>query len=122
MRDAGSNDPVLIIDEIDKMGTDFRGDPASAMLEVLDPEQKNLIPRPLPRPALHLSSTFFIFTADQLDTVPIALRDRMEIIELAGYTHVEEKREIAKRYLVPRRSSATGWGARRSSSPTTHST
>jgi len=109
MRDAGSNNPVLMIDEIDKMGTDFRGDPASAMLEVLDPEQNSTFRDHYLDLPFDLSHSFFICTANQLDTVPVALRDRMEIIELAGYTH-EEKREIAKRYLVPRQIERNGLG------------
>jgi ATP-dependent Lon protease len=109
LRDAGSNNPVLMIDEIDKMGADFRGDPASAMLEVLDPEQNSTFRDHYLDLPFDLSSTFFICTANQLDTVPPALRDRMEIIELAGYTH-EEKREIAKRYLVPRQMERNGVG------------
>jgi ATP-dependent Lon protease len=109
MRDAGSNNPVLMIDEIDKMGTDFRGDPASAMLEVLDPEQNSTFRDHYLDLSFDLSSVFFICTANQLDTVPPALRDRMEIIELSGYTH-EEKREIAKRYLVPRQMDRNGVG------------
>jgi ATP-dependent Lon protease len=112
MRDAGSNNPVLMIDEIDKMGADFRGDPASAMLEVLDPEQNSTFRDHYLDLQFDLSSVFFICTANQLDTVPPALRDRMEIIELSGYTH-EEKREIAKRYLVPRQMERNGVGRSR---------
>jgi ATP-dependent Lon protease len=109
MRDAGSNNPVLMIDEIDKMGADFRGDPASAMLEVLDPEQNSTFRDHYLDLPFDLSSVFFICTANQLDPVPPALRDRMEIIELSGYTH-EEKREIAGRYLVPRQMERNGVG------------
>ena len=109
IRDAGSNNPVLMIDEIDKMGADFRGDPASAMLEVLDPEQNSTFRDHYLDLPFDLSSVFFICTANQLDTVPAALRDRMEIIELSGYTH-EEKREIAARYLVPRQMERNGVG------------
>ncbi len=107
LRDAGSRNPVFMIDEIDKMGADFRGDPASAMLEVLDPAQnKEFRDHYLDLP-FDLSDVLFIATANILDTVPGPLRDRMEVIELAGYT-TDEKLHIAKRYLVPRQIGANG--------------
>ena len=107
MRDAGSMNPLLLIDEMDKMGTDFRGDPASAMLEVLDPEQNSTFRDHFLDLPFDLSEVIFVCTANTLDTIPGPLRDRMEIIQLAGYTE-EEKIEIASKYLVPRQISRNG--------------
>ncbi|MBA2505111.1 MAG: endopeptidase La [Thermoleophilaceae bacterium] len=107
LRDAESNNPVLMIDEIDKMGADFRGDPASAMLEILDPEQNNAFRDHYLDLPLDLSKVMFITTANQLEPIPGPLRDRMEVIQLAGYTEAE-KLQIAKRYLVKRQVKRNG--------------
>ena len=107
LRDAGSSNPVFMIDEVDKMGADFRGDPASAMLEVLDPAQNDSFRDHYLDLSFDLSEVLFIATANVLDTVPGPLRDRMEVIDLAGYT-IDEKKHIARKYLVPRQIFANG--------------
>jgi ATP-dependent Lon protease len=107
MRDAAVNNPLLMIDEIDKMGADFRGDPSSAMLEVLDPEQNDSFRDHYLDLPFDLSHVMFVTTANTLDPIPGPLRDRMEVIQLAGYTEAE-KLEIAKRYLVARQIERNG--------------
>src|SRR5256714_145765 len=107
IRRAGVHNPVMMLDEIDKLGADYRGDPASALLEILDPQQNNTFRDHYLDLPFDLSKSFFIATANQLGPIPPALRDRMETIRLAGYSD-REKLEIARRYLVPRQTLENG--------------
>lgn len=107
MKKAGKGNPVIMLDEIDKVGSDFRGDPTSALLEVLDPEQNDSFTDNYLELEYDLSRVLFIATANSLDTIPAPLRDRMEIINISGYT-LEEKVEIAKKYLIPKQTEENG--------------
>ena len=107
LRKAGANNPVMMLDEVDKLGADFRGDPSSALLEVLDPAQNHTFTDHYLDVPFDLSKVFFIATANTMDSVPGPLRDRMEVIEIPGYTS-SDKLRIAKQYLVPRQLDANG--------------
>ena len=110
MKQAGTVNPVVLLDEIDKLSSDYRGDPASAMLEVLDPEQNRTFSDHFLDLPYDLSHVLFLTTANSMAPVPRPLRDRMEVIEIPGYSE-EEKVEIGRKHLLPKQLAAHGLGA-----------